>query len=129
MIWRKSPRAIMILDQMYQFQKSRIDEGEWLPDDKALNAYLKHNGLYDLVKPLPVEEYVIGHRFLHLMLGIGKFKLRKMTAFHANYAQGNSLKLRFINASQLNVFSLKRFYFIASLLLAKLKSRMSRIER
>jgi len=127
MIWRKSPRAIMILDEIDQFQKSRIDEGEWLPDDKALNFYLKQNGLYELVIPLPDEEYVIGHRLLHLMLGIGKFKLRKMTAFHANYAKGNDLKLKFINASQINTFSLKRFYFIALLLLTKLRLRIFRI--
>jgi len=117
----------MILDEIYQFQKSRVDEGEWLPDDKALNFYLKQNGLYELVIPLPVEEYVIGHRLLHLMLGIGKFNLRKMTAFHANDAQGNDLKLKFINASQLNESSLKRFYFIASLILTKLKLRVLRI--
>lgn len=55
MVWRKSSRTIVILDEIYQFQKSRIDEGEWLPDDKALNFYLKQNGLYELVIPLPDE--------------------------------------------------------------------------
>ena len=116
MIWRKTPNSEKLIKNIYEFQRDEILLGQVLPDDKALNFYLNKESLHHLVTTLNRKLFVIGHRFPYLMAGVKGFRIRKVVAFHANYARGSKVKNFYLKASLIHPGNPLRIFYLARFL-------------
>lgn len=116
MIWRKTPNSEKLIKNIYEYQRDEILLGQVLPDDKALNFYLNKESLHHIVTTLHSKQFVIGHRFPYLMAGVKGFRIRKVVAFHANYARGSKVKNFYLKASLIHPGNPLRLFYLARFL-------------
>lgn len=93
MFWRNNNNSKETLKLLFENQLKANVEGYLFPDEPILNLWIKNNTKKDFYRLLPKSEYVIGHRFFHLILKFG-FSFNNLICFHANYVKGEKRKLR-----------------------------------
>lgn len=126
MIWKNSQDAKKIVREIYEFQKIKIESNENFPDDKALNAWLSETKRYGEIMRLSATEFVIGHKFLRLMLNMSNLKVNQLVAFHANYAIGLEKKYIMLKAVSGNLSLLRRLFSILYAIYWKIESRVKK---
>jgi hypothetical protein len=123
MFWRRSQDSKKTIENIFRFQRSEILKGRIIADDKALNMYLKEKNLYRRIIALESTEFIIGHRFPYLMLGIKGYRFRKFNAFHANYTKGEKNKLKYLQIVSKKTFNLQRYLYLSWFLWNRLFSK------
>ena len=93
MFWRNTQSSIETLDLLFDDQLNSNVKGKLIPDEPILNLWIRNLSLQDSFSLLPNKEYVIGHRFFHLILKFG-FSFENLICFHANYVKGEKRKLK-----------------------------------
>lgn len=93
MFWRNNNFSKETLKFLFENQLNANTEGKLIPDEPILNLWIKNSSRKDSFMLLPKSEYVIGHRFYHLIMKFG-FSLNDLICFHANYVKGEKRKLR-----------------------------------
>lgn len=111
MIWKNSRESKIALNSIINFQDERNKNDDLLADDKALNLWLNFEGRVRMLERLPSKKYVIGHRFLWMIIGRKGFNLKKTICFHANYIKGKERKYIILKGASINYFSPLRLYF------------------
>jgi len=98
MIWKNDERSIQSVSRMFNTQLQLNAKGKRVPDEPIFNRWAKEQE-EGKVKSLEKHQFVIGHRFFHVILGIG-FKVKDVYCYHANYVTGEEAK-----NSRLSIFS------------------------
>jgi len=125
MVWKTNSKAGEVLEAIRNSHEIMLRTNPIMPDDKALNIWASNPVNSKLYSTLDRRKYVIGHRLIYLLLGIGGYGLNKMVAYHANYAVGildKTQLLRFADTSSWNLA--QRFTRAAILLGGKVRGRV-----
>jgi hypothetical protein len=132
MVWKTSTRASEILKSVRIYHEKLLQDNPIMPDDKALNLWVSKQRNADFLTKLNRHEYVIGHRLSALLLGLQGFRIRKVIAYHANYAIGLSSKsqlLHFASTPAKNVILrlYRALYLYARKIYSRARSRVTSI--
>jgi len=111
MIWKNTPNSNDALTSILEYQHERNKNGNLLADDKALNEWLKFDERILLLDKLPTQKYVIGHRFLWMIMNRKGFNFANVICFHGNYIIGKERKYAILKGASLNVNSVFRLYY------------------
>ena len=93
MFWANTKDSIKILNRLYTAQMTTNVNGKFIPDEPIFNNWYEKLKDTSIIKALKPDQYVIGHRFFHLVLSFG-FSLKNVIAFHSNYVVGEKNKKR-----------------------------------
>jgi len=97
MAWKNTILSKELIFEIQQFNSKILIRNSSLTDENALNSWYKRSKSKDYFVFLPIEKFIIGHRLIHLILGIGGFNLEKYIAFHANYCIGEANKRKMLD--------------------------------
>jgi hypothetical protein len=126
MAWKTNARAYEVLESLRSSHEVLLKTNPTMPDDKALNLWASREENFELFSLLSRKEYVIGHRIIYLLLGLGGYKIGSMVAYHANYVVGITGKaqlLRFASTRKYNL--ILRFSRAMFLILQKCKKKLN----
>jgi hypothetical protein len=88
MIWKNLEYSIILLDELQNYNYELLKINPKITDENALNNLCRTKLGFDYFMSLPGNDFVIGHKLLHLLLKIKPFNFKSFTAFHANYCIG-----------------------------------------
>lgn len=97
MFWKNCLESSSVLNSLFVDQMQSNVSGSLIPDEPIFNQWFQKRKNQSLVKALPSNQFVIGHRFFHLILSIN-FDLQKINAFHSNYVVGEKAKAQRLQA-------------------------------
>ncbi len=126
MIWKVNYSSNKILEEIMEFHLKELQRDPYLPDDKALNKWIKTSNNRKYVFNLPANQFVIGHKFLNLLFDKDPYTINDICAFHANYTIGHHykyLKMKLIERSGLANFGRILLQCLGLTLLAIEKTR------
>ena len=125
MAWKNNLKAGEVLEAIRKSHEVMLRKNPTMPDDKALNIWASNPVNSKLFSTLDRRKYVIGHRLIYLLLGIGGYGLNKMVAYHANYAVGILDKTQLLHYVETSSWNLaQRFTRAAILLGGKVRGRV-----
>lgn len=107
MFWKRESASIGVLKDIQAFHRDLMKDGN-IPDDKALNMWLKDKANFSKMVALSEFDYIIGHRIPYLLAGTRNFRLERFTAFHANYVSGLERKIRIMEYAMLSPWQIFR---------------------
>ena len=117
MAWKNTILSKKLISEIRQFNLEILVKNPSLTDENALNSWYKRSKSKDYFIFLPTEKFIIGHRIIHLILGISGFNLKKFVAFHANYCIGEVNKSIMLDIASLEKTNILKVFtsFVAIL--------------
>jgi Nucleotide-diphospho-sugar transferase len=100
MFWFNNAKSILALSELYNEQFNQNKEGVLIPDEPIFNRWYESREHIGTISTLPVESFVIGHKFFKCMISDLQI-FEGLTAFHANYVVGEKAKYRRLRTIEL----------------------------